>query len=450
MASILPRAGRSDAQEISLVITIMRAKNGRMRILSAMNSFLSRVRTSLRWSERYTRIDMVYLFRSGSLLTGADAILAIASLGVSVLIAMMVPKETYGIYRYLIAIAGIAAALSLSGMNNAIARAVALGREGSFARSLPLQARFAVLQILVLAAVAAYYFLKGNILYGASLTAIAFLAPASSVLNTYVAFLNGKRDFLRMAWYRLEGGILQSAMLVAVIFASPNVLALVIAYFLSSLIANSFFTWRTFATYRPNTITELGDLSYGKHLSAMNAAGIVASQLDALLIYHLLGPAALAVYSFAVLIPDRLRAFASFLPSAALPKLAERSANERVATINRRLLIMAIGTGIIAFAYAITAPLLFSIFFPQYLEAVPYTQLASLFVFSMLPVYLDTILTAGASYKKQYVVSIATPFVKIILSLIGIVFFGIAGAIAARILAGLFNGFLSLALIRKF
>lgn len=392
---------------------------------------------------------MVYLFRSGSLLTGADAILAVASLGVSVLMATLVPKETYGIYRYLIALAGIAAALSLSGMNNAIARAVAQGRDGSFVQSLPLQARFALIQALALGAAAAYYFFKGNVGYGASLTAIALLAPAASVLNTYSAFLNGKKDFLRMAWWRVEGGLLQSAMLIAVIFTSPSVLALVVAYFLTSLIANGFFLWRTFRIYKPKGPVETKDLSYGKHLSVMNAAGILASQLDALLIYHLLGPVALATYSFAVLIPDRLRSLAGFIPSSALPKLANRTAEERRATLGKRMLLITLAMTGAAIVYALLAPIGFKIFFPQYLDAIPYTQFASIFLLSAVPTYLFAVLTAEGSARSMYLVSLTTPFVKIVMSVIGILVFGIGGAIAARILAGVFDGALSLTILRK-
>lgn len=414
-----------------------------------MHILKSRLISLLRWSERYTKIDMVYLFKGGTLLTGSDAVLSIVSLGVSMLIAAFVPKETFGIYRYVIAVAAVAAALSLSGMNNAVTRAVALGREGSFARSLPLQARFALLQAMALASVAGYYFFMGNASYGIALTVVAILAPASGVLNTYTAYLAGKKDFGRLAWWKAQGGILQAAALTAAIFTTPTVLGLVIAYFLTSLAANALFTWRIFRKLKPNREYEPSDMTYGKHLSVMNAANVIATQFDALLIYHLLGPVSLAIYSFAILIPDRLRSFTSFLPNVALPKLAARSARDLRASMGRRLLIATTGTATVAAVYAVASPLFFSIFFPQYLESVPYTQFASLFILAVVPVYLETILTAQGSYKKLYIVSLATPFVKIMLSITAIVLFGIAGAIGARIVAGLFSGALSLVLVRR-
>ncbi len=392
---------------------------------------------------------MVYLFKGGSLLTGADALLAVVSVGVSMLIAAFVPKETFGIYRYVLAIAAIAAALSLSGMNSAITRAVALGREGSFRKSLPLQARYAVLQALAILVVAGYYFFQQNVTYGIAFVLLALLAPASGVLNTYAAYLAGKKDFPRLAWWKIEGGLLQAAAMAAVIFASPTVIGLVIAYFSTSLIANAFYTYRTFKNYRPNQECDPSDMSYGKHLSVMNATSVFATQLDALLIYHLLGPVSLAIYSFAVLIPDRLRSFTSFLPNTALPKLAERSKEELRATLNRRLFLAMAVTGVGALVYAVSAPLFFSLFFPGYIEAVPYTQFASLFILAAAPLYIETVLRSQADYRQLYIVSIATPILKIAMSIGGILLFGIMGAIGARILAGAFSAVLSLVLIRR-
>ncbi len=414
-----------------------------------MNALKTRLVGLLRSTERYTKTDMVYLFKSGSFLTGSDGLLTIVSLGVSVLIAAMVPKETFGIYRYVIAIAAVAAALSLSGMNSAVTRAVALGRDGAFGLSLPIQARFAMLQVFALGLIAAYYFFKGNASYGIAFSAIALLAPAAGVLNTYTAYLAGKKEFKRLSWWKAQGGLLQAGAMVAVIFASPTVLGLIIAYFFTSLIANGYFTVRILRRKGLNKMHETSDIAYGKHLSVMNAANVFATQLDALLIYHLLGPISLAVYAFAILIPDRLRSLTSFLPNIALPKLAERSSAELLSTVAQRLLIILGATGAIAVAYAAAAPTLFSLFFPQYLEAIPFTQLAGFLVMGAAAVYLETILTSQAAYKKLYVVSLATPAFKVILSIILILLFGIAGAIASRILSGLFSGILSLTLVRR-
>lgn len=408
-----------------------------------MTSLIERFYALLRWSQRYTKVDMVYLFRGGALLTGADALLTVASLGLAVLIAAYVPKETYGIYRYVLSIAGVAAAFSLTGMNTAVTRAVALGREGSFAASLSIQARYALLQFVVAAAVAGYYFFKGNEMYGIAFAAVALIAPLSGVANTYVAYLNGKKEFARLASWRIQSGVLNILAMVAIVLTSPTIVALTLAYFLSTLLTNLWFLWRTFRDFKPNRLQDPEDLTYGKHLSVMNGIGALATQADAIIVYHLLGPTALAIYSFAILIPERMRSLFGFLPYIALPKLAARSAEERRATAGRRALMLMGATAALAALYAAIAPFIFSFFFPEYLEAIPYSQLAGVFVMATVPTYLLTLLMAGGSQRVLYIVSIATPVFKIALSVVAIVFFGIWGAIAARLIAGVFSGVLT-------
>jgi len=392
---------------------------------------------------------MVYLFKGGFLLTGSDVVLAFLSLGLSVLIAAYVPKETYGIYRYIIAIANTVVIFSLTGMNSAVSRAVALGREGVFKKSISIQFRYAVLQFLATAAVGTYYLLRGNTPYAIAFSIIAIVAPISGVLNTYVAYLTGKKDFVRVASWKIQGGIVSTAAMVAIVLNSPTVILLTIAYFVSALVTNTWFLWRTFRLYKPSGAYNEKDLSYGKHLSVMNNVNILASQLDSILIYHLLGPVSLATYSFAILIPERLRALLGFLPNITLPRLAGRSREELRGTVQHRMILTLIGTLAMAITYATTAPLFFSIFFPQYLEAVPYTMVASLFLLVAAPGYLNTILTAEGSYRALYYVSLSTPILKIVLSVVLILVFGIWGAIVARLIAAAFQGTLSYIFINR-
>ncbi len=414
-----------------------------------MRFLLAPVLRLLRWSERYTKVDMVYLFRGGAILSAADAGLAIVSLALSTLIAAYVPKDIYGIYRYVLSVAGIAAAFSLTGMNTAVTRAVALGHEGAFAKSLRVQLRYAVLQFLIAAAVAAYYFVKENTAYGIAFTVVAVLAPLSGVANTYTAYLNGKKDFPRMALWRTESGLLNAAAMAGAVLFAPSLVGLTLAYCFSVFAVNAWLLWRTFRVYKPNRVATAEDLSYGKHLSIMNGVNTLASQLDSILIYHLLGPVQLALYTFATLIPERARSSFSFLPSLIIPRLAGRSRAEIRATLNQRTWL-AIGAGVVLMlVYCAAVPFIFALFFPTYLDAVPYAVAAGFIILVTAGAkYGGTAMMAEGAYKPLYYASLATPAVKTVLSLACIPFFGIWGAIAARVIAGAFGGVLSYLLLQ--
>jgi len=397
--------------------------------------------------ERFAGIDLRYLFKGATLLAGSEALVSLISLGVAILMANYVSKDVYGIYRYIASIAAIAAAFSLTGMNSAVTRAVAAGREGAFLASLTTQARYAFLQFAVTAFAAAYYFYNQNEVYGYSLLAVAVLAPVAGVLNTYTAYLNGKRAFRTMASWKIQGGIVSAAAMASVVLASPTVIALTVAYFLSQAVVNAWCLLRTMRRYRPTRHPNMEDISYGKHLSIMNAVGTIATQIDAVIVYHLLGPVALATYSFAILIPERLRSLLSFLPNLALPKLATRSIGELRDTAGHRALLGLFASGGIAAMYAVVAPLLFSTFFPQYADAAGYSQLAGLFALAVVPTYLSTVLTSQGSKRALYLVSISAPILKTVLSVVCILTLGIWGAILARLLAGGFSGVVSYGLL---
>ncbi len=402
----------------------------------------NRLTALLRWSERYTKVDMVYLVRGGALLTSADVVLAVVSLGLSVLIAAYVPKDIYGIYRYVLAITTTVGIFSLTGMNSAVTRAVALGREGVFARSLIVQGRYALLQLAAAGTVAAYYFFMGNATYGIAFTLVALIAPISGVCNTYTAFLNGRKDFARLTSWRIQSGLLNIAAMATVVLTSPTIILLTLAYFLSTLLSNIWFLWRTFRNYHPGREVDAEDLSYGKHLSVMNGIGTFSGQLDLLLVYHLLGPVSLATYAFAILIPERLRVLLNFLPNLLLPRLAGQTREMLRASAKHRVWLLLVATLAMAGAYALAAPFIFSVFFPAYAEAVPYSIFAGLIVVTAAQKYFATALTAEGSYRSLYYLSVITPIVKIVLSVICISLFGIWGALGARLAASVFGGVL--------
>jgi O-antigen/teichoic acid export membrane protein len=252
-----------------------------------------------------------------------------------------------------------------------------------------------------------------------------------------------------MALWKVQNGVLSAAVMASVVLTTPTVLGMTIAYFASTVIANAYFTWRTFQTYRPPASTSSDDLSYGKHLSVMGSFGIIATQFDNIVVYQLLGPAALATYSFALLIPERMRTLLGFIPNIALPKLSQRNAEDLRTTATHRSLLGLIFASGVAIVYALAAPFIFSIFFPQYQDAVAYTQLASLFALTLVPTYLSTVLTAQGAKRALYIVSIASPIVKTVLSIFCIFAFGLWGAIAARIVAAAFSGATSYALLMR-
>jgi len=102
---------------------------------------------TLRWSEQYTRADMVYLAKGNFWQVLGQVVSSALSLALIFVFANYLPKETYGLYRYILSLAGILGIFTLSEMNQAIGQAVASGDGGVLRASVRYQLKWNTLQL---------------------------------------------------------------------------------------------------------------------------------------------------------------------------------------------------------------------------------------------------------------------------------------------------------------
>ena len=81
-----------------------------------MNTLKHATYRLLRKSERYFKTDMVYVARGGFWVTAGNIVSALAAFGLAVAYANLLPKESYGTYKYILSLAGIIGAFSLTGL----------------------------------------------------------------------------------------------------------------------------------------------------------------------------------------------------------------------------------------------------------------------------------------------------------------------------------------------
>ncbi|HEV8677704.1 MAG TPA: hypothetical protein VN701_02645, partial [Candidatus Paceibacterota bacterium] len=159
----------------------------------------------------------------------------------------------------------------------------------------------------------------------------------------------------------------------------------------------------------------------------------------------------LALYSFANAGPERLgNLFFKFLNGALLPKFSERTAREIRATLIPKML-WAFGVGsLVGIFYAALAYPFFYIFFPTYLDAVPYSLLCAVGLAIGTPIYLPTAaLTALRNTRGLYIYNMAMPVAQIAFPLGGIVVAGLWGYIIGLLLTTAFGVILSTVLVYK-
>ncbi len=394
----------------------------------------SKIYRFLKWTERYTKTDMIYIGENGFWLGVGQIVGIISSFTLSILLANFVDPNTYGIYKYIFSTAALLSAFTLTGMNTTVIRAVAQGRDSMFKKSIKIQLKWSLLYFLFSLFLAVYYLYNENIAYAISFIIVAIFGPLSNTMNTYQAFLRGKKMFRTSTMYSNITTLVYFLVTVYVIFFAPSAIWLVCAYFVVNGLVNTFFCFFIQKKYpTTNSEIDMSDISYTKHQSLTNILNSMAQQTDNIIIYHLLGPVQLAIYSFAVLIPDRLRALFTSLTPLALPKLAENK-HKTWDSIRRKTKQLLLIASVIMVFYLLLAPFGYKLFFSNYLSSLPYSQVYVLSLI-LLPSYI-LIPTLWANYEKKslYILHVTLPFFKIILSIVCIFLYGIWGAIFVKLL----------------
>ena len=118
----------------------------------------------------------------------------------------------------------------------------------------------------------------------------------------------------------------------------------------------------------------------------------------------------------------------------AFPKLSERPIPELRRTLPRKVLLLSAGMALIALMYAMSAPYIFQLIFPQYISSVFFTQVLA---FTLIPapfILFNQVLVAHMKKRELYISRIALPVLKIGLLLILLPLFGIWGAVSAIII----------------
>jgi len=403
----------------------------------------------LRKSERYTQTDMIYLAKGGFWLTLGQIISTAASFLLAMAFANLLDPIAYGNYNYILSLIGMLSILTLSAMRIAIMQATARGLEGSFYTAFKVRLKWGASASLTAIGLAAYYWFKGNYLLPIPLLISALFLPLMQASQVYESFLRGKKLFSVHVKYSVFSRIVSAGAIIITLFITKNLFWLIAVYLVSHTLLNYSFYLITKSKFKPNKKEDSQTLSYGKHLTLMGVISVVANYLDRILLFTLVGSAQLAIYSFAILIPDQIKSMMKQnIGTLAFPKLSIKSRKEIKLNIMQKFWKLFLLVGLVAVIYVITAPFLYKIFFPQYLDSIPYSQLFALSFIAVPITLLSTIFQAQMMKKELYIVRIV-PAIRIILLVVLTPLYGIWGVIIAQISAVICAFILILWLLQK-
>lgn len=403
----------------------------------------------LRKSQKFTGTDNIYLASQGSYLTIGNIISTIASFLLAMAFARLLPKEVYGQYRYVLSIVAVVGICALPGMESAIIQSVARRFEGSFKKILKTRFKWGLLGSFVSLIVAVYFLINQNANLAICFLIASVFFPTMETMGSYLSYLIGKKLFGIQVKYSTLTQIIAAISIIITLFLTKNLIILVLIYFLSNTILRTYFLSRTIKKNPPNKKHNPKSISFGKHLTFMNIIAIISDQLDKILLFNFLGATQVAIYSFAEMPVRQINSFLRNIRLLAFPKLAARTRREIKKTLLKKVAKATLFILPIVAVYIFTAPYIYKIFFPQYLDSVFYSQL---FVLSLIafPITIVVISFEAKMMKKElYKITIIDPIIKIGLLVVLVPVYGILGVILAILLSCVFRFFLALILFRK-
>ncbi len=393
-----------------------------------LSSIKSKYKALLQYGTEFLGLDLKYFVRGGFWTATGQITNAILATGLTIAFANLLPKETFGLYRYVLSLAGIMAIFSLNGANTAVAQAVATGNEGVLKTSVKYQLKWNLMMATALFISAGYYFWNNNHTIAYALLVLGIFSPLTSAFNTYGAYLSGKKEFRLDNIFSVVSSIFYSAGMILVLFLSKTLIAVILAYSLTTFFSNLFFYFKTVKLFSSEESPSKEALAYARKLTFIGFIGPIVSQIDNIILNNFWGPVQLATYSLALTIPDRLMPFAKSFVDVGFPKLAQRSREEINSVFYKRIL-QGLGIGVVlALGYIFLAPIIFKYLMPKYLDAVFYSQILATGLIFALPIrYVGTAMAAQGRTKIILANSLVNATIRIFMFAILGIWGGIMG-----------------------
>lgn len=403
-----------------------------------LNNIKSKLYNILRQSEKYIKTDMVYLAKGTFWLSTGQMLSSAATFLLAIAFAHFISQETYGTYKYILSMAGIFATANLRGMATAVIQAVARGREGVLIPALREKIRWGSLGSVASIMIGIYYYWNGNITLATSFWLIAVFIPFFDSFEIYDSYLQGKKLFGASALYGAVGQIIPTALLICVVFLTDNLYILIFTYFAAWTITRMVIFLRAIKKFPPNSNRDDSSLSYGRYGSFIGVLATIFSSLDNPMLFHYIGAAEVAIYTFAMAPVTQIQGLTKRLPTLATPKMAQQSATKMDPMLKKRVFWLFLLGFVVVGVYSLFAEYFFHWFFPRYANAVWYSKIFALTIpFTMAQSILGPALNAKLTLipkKMLYLWNIPGIIGTLILFLF-VSKFGVIGAILGRISA---------------
>jgi O-antigen/teichoic acid export membrane protein len=287
-----------------------------------------------------------------------------------------------------------------------------------------------------------YYAWNGNMNLAIGFLLGGCTTPFINSFNLYLPLLLGKKDFRLAAVYgEFLTNIVPAVAVGLVAYFYPSILWLLVAYFMSNLTVTAYTYYKSVKKYKQdeNEKNDSQIFNYSKHLSYINILNSIAGNIDQVFLFHFVGPVEVALYNFATAIPDQTKGPFKTLDYMIQTRFAKRTDREIQAGMGFKALVFTLVAAVFIVIYVLLAPFIFKYLFPNYMDAVFYSQIFSLSLLTSFAGPAGSYLSINKRIKEQYTLSVSTSIFSIASYFVGAIYAGLWGIIIARMLNRVFG-----------
>ncbi|MFA6184008.1 MAG: oligosaccharide flippase family protein [Parcubacteria group bacterium] len=379
-------------------------------------------------------LDLPYFIKNGFWVSLRQIITIIAGLILYISFARFLSKEVFGQYQLIISIWSIVSICSISGLNTSISAAVANGSDGNYQSVVKKSFLWSIIGIPILWIIG-FYYIKESFPLGISLLVTSIIFPFFYAFNTWDSFLQGKALFdISAKYFSIQSIVNTLFSVLAILFYKDNLLVIATIYLGIFALFNVLFYQKSLKYINNNNKDPDVD-KYGFFLTKISALGIVADNVDKIILATFLSPVTLAAYSIVSLIPIKLRESVKPLLSILFPKFIITNEDLWQLLKNKRAIVLFFGIVILilsVFYYFFIVKLCLLLFGTNYTEYYSYSKYFVLFIILYIP---QNMIVRYVYAKKMNAVIVFSDTVyyitKIILSFTLIFKYGLFGAVVA-------------------
>ena len=399
----------------------------------------------------YFRIDSSYFIKGGFWLTVTQGAVLFAGIISTAIFAHFLQESQYGTYRYLISLAALFSAFSLTGLGQSILQTAAKKYAGFYIETIKTNLIYSLGITFFSLAAFSYYLFKDNSTLAFGCLLISLLQPLINTYQNTSIFLQGEGRYKESTFSQSFKVFITTSLSVAALYFTKDILILFLTYLISNLVTN----WLIHSRFLPNCVVttprKVFDtyMQYAKHTSVRNLIGSISNRLDTILIFTQLGAGELAIYTIATVIPEQIKASFKNLAALLLPKYATNNVENLLKSVRTRSMQLLACLILITVAYLVTVPHVYALLFPKYETAVFFSQVSALAFPAFVLLIPYSILQSHLAEEKLYKITLYGSIFQVISLITLIYFYGLLGAVISKILYRFFTLVLTYSALRK-